>query len=413
MTAPDANQCRSSRALAVVAWVALSGCSPSADARDPAMSAITTATATASSVAVISVLGEPLSGPPRLVIENHSTADIELYAGSIVDQEGKLGTMALWPHANDCPGHEHQKRLLPLGGTYDLATPAHAFDDEKCAPGAALPPGNYVVHIDSGYASELYASAEISLPLSEPVRLRMEAHEKPPSCTPLRARRAARLVLAASKIAGAPDAALRDCDPIKAVCGSLPLPEEVPPRACSLTLHENLLRIRLPPRTQAPKEITGWLDHDLVATDRPNLSGSSSAELFFGADRVVFEGITGRHMHEHGGKAAGVGSMTVRVVNASKRTLKLKVLGVQWLFDGDCGAPKEEGAELPAASFEPRELPPGESSLQIGFASRSAYQVHCDMFGSRARLQVEGRQVVVTSEHEVTRVEPMRRNEAF
>ena len=30
-------------------------------------------------------LGLPLTGAPRLVIENHSTADINLYGGYIVD----------------------------------------------------------------------------------------------------------------------------------------------------------------------------------------------------------------------------------------------------------------------------------------------------------------------------------------
>ncbi|MEJ7729153.1 MAG: hypothetical protein WKG00_08055 [Polyangiaceae bacterium] len=40
---------------------------------------------------------------------------------------------------------------------------------------------------------------------------------------------------------------------------------------------------------------------------------------------------------------------------------------------------------------------------------QSAYQFHCDVFASRARIQVEGKQVLVTSEHEVTRIEPLHR----
>lgn len=392
----------------------LVGCAAARDPGDAAPTSppqpTTAATATMPASKSGGVDGDPLPGPPRIVIENHSKADISLYAGYLVDEEGKLGTMALWPHPSDCPAHEPKERLLPNSGTYDLAPPTHAFDEARCAPGRALPPGRYLVHIDSGYGADLYAGGEITLPLTEPVRLKMEAHDATPGCTPARAQRAARLVLAAAKEAGVADSALAGCDPTRAGCGTLPLPDDdAPPRTCAMTLHESLVRVRRPPRGDAPKEITAWLDRDLVFAQRADVSRSSSAELFLGPDRVVFEGLTQHHMHEHGGDAAQIGSMRVRVFNPSKRSLLVRPTAVDWLTDHGCGTPQESSPKPAITGYQPKALPPGTTELTVQFSPRPAYQAHCDVFASRVHLEVEGRDVSVTGEHEVTRVEPLHR----
>lgn len=354
-------------------------------------------------------LGGPLVGPPRIVVENPGTTAIDLYFGSIVDEEGKLGTMALWPDKRDCPDAAPQSRVLPARGVYDLAAPVSAYDLARCTSGPALPPGRYLVHLASGYGSELYAGGAIELPLGAPVRLRMEPHGDPPACTPVRARRAARLVLSALAEEKTDPALLTGCDPTAARCGALPLPDEVPPERCTITLHETLLRVRRPPGNDAPKEMTAWLDPEIVFAERAEVSRSSSAAARVGGARVVLEGVTQHHMHEHGGAAARVGSMRVKVWNGSTRKLPVRVLSVEWLSAHSCDkSPGPSGPPLGLEGFSPQELPPGGSELTIDFSERSAYQAWCDFFATRAKIEVGREVLVVTSEHEVTRIEPLR-----
>lgn len=347
------------------------------------------------------------SGKPALVIENHSNVDLRLYGGWIVDEEGKLGTLALWPHPSDCPHYEPKDRNLPRGGTYELPAPTNGVDEQRCEPGTPLPPGRYVVHIDSGYGAELYATGEVTLPITEPVVLPMVRHERPPPCDARRAARAARLVLAAAKTAGASEAVLRGCDPEAAVCATLPVPEDVPPTKCAIALHESLLRVRLPPGQDTPKEVSSWLSPDVVFAGRPDTSRSTSAELSSGGKRVVFEGVTREHIHTHGGDAAKIGRMEVRVFNASGRSLNVKALRVEWLTDYGCGVPRPSGPPLAVQGYEPQVLAPGTQKLSVRFAQQDAYQAHCDVFASRVHLEVDGRPIVVTSEHRVTREEPL------
>lgn len=398
---------------ALVLSIALTGCAAATDATTPAPETLVVApSATPDEPSVGSVptatLGAPLSGPPRLVLENHSGADLTLYSGLIVDEGGQLGTMALWPHPSDCPKAVPAERALPKGGVIDLAAPTHAFDETKCAVGRALPPGRYVVSFASGYGDDLYASAALTLPLTEPVRLKMESHKDPPACTPQRASRAARLVLGALREQGTPDALLTGCDAAAAVCGELPLPEDLPPATCTLTLHETLLRIRRPPGADQPTAITSWLDPEIVWARRPDVSRSTGAEVLVDGKRVVFEGVTQSHLHEHGGQAAHVASMQVRVHNASTRKLAVKVLAIDWLVDSSCGVPQPASPSPAVTGFEPSVLPPGQSELSIRFTQREAYQAHCDVFASRARLLVDGAELVLTSEHDVTRFDPIR-----
>lgn len=352
-------------------------------------------------------LGLPLTGPPRLVIENHSTADIELYGGYIVDEEGKLGAMALWPHPRDCPDYLPKEHLLPLAGVYELGAPSRAFDSKHCAPGPELPPGRYVVHIDSGFGAELYAGAAVELPLLAPVRLEMKQHEAAPACTPLRARRAARLAFAAAKAGGAAGALLESCRVDTAECATLPLAEEPPPASCTLKLHEQLFRARFAPNEGQPKDLTAWLDHAIVLAQRPDLSRSTAATIALGGQRVVFEALTERHWHVHGGDAARIRSMHVRVFNGTARSLPVKVTAVEWQTDHSCGQPVAAKPGPKVSGYEPRSLAPGMSELAIEFDGQQAYQAHCDVFASRATMTVEGHTVSVVSEHEVGRFEPL------
>lgn len=355
-------------------------------------------------------LGGPLTGLPRIVVENLAATPIDLYFGSIVDEEGKLGTMALWPDARDCPDAEPKSHVLPARGVYDLAAPTHGYEGTGCKQGPALPPGRYVVHLASGYGRELYAGGEIELPLGAPVRLRMEPHDDTAACTALRARRAARLVLAALAEEKVDSALLLGCEPTAARCGMLPLPEEVPPERCTITLHENLLRVRRAPGGDAAKEITAWLDPEIVLAERASVSRSSSAEVRVGGKRVVLEGVTQHHMHEHGGDAARVGSMQVKVWNGSSRSLPVRVRSVEWLSSHGCdSSASPSGAPVKLESLSPKEVPPGESELTIEFSERGAYQAFCDFFATRATIEVGGEALVVTSEHEVTRIEPLQR----
>lgn len=353
-------------------------------------------------------LDAPLTGAPRLVIANRTDADLSLYRGYLVDEEGKLGTVSLWPHPSDCPNDVAEARTLPRGGSYDLKVPETAYDGERCSPSAKLPPGRYHVRIESGYGEDLFAGGALTLPLTAPVRLDMINHSDPPACTPLRARRAARLALDEAHSEGVPDALVKSCDVSKARCGVLPLPEEELPEHCTLTLHEQLLRVRFPPRDGDPKELTAWFDHDIIIEDRPTLSRSTGAELRVADARVVLEGLTGEHRHEHGGRAATIGAMRVRVDNGSKRTLSIKALAVDWLTGNSCGTPEPNAKPPRVLGVEPASVPPGSTEIIVSFDARDAYQAWCDVFASRATLEIAGQTVRVVSEHHVTRIEPLR-----
>jgi hypothetical protein len=124
---------------------------------------------------------------------------------------------------------------------------------------------------------------------------------------------------------------------------------------------------------------------------------------------VVFEALTAQHWHVHGGDAARIGSMQVRVFNQTKRSLPVKVTAVDWQTDHSCGRPAAAKPGPAVTGYEPKSLSPGTSELTIHFDGRAAYQAHCDMFASRATLEVEGHRVSVVSEHEVGRFEPLDR----
>lgn len=358
-----------------------------------------------------SPLGAPLTGPPRIVVENHSTVDIDIYGAYLVDERGEQGTMELWPHRFDCPKYEPKEHIVPKGGIYEMPAPSRPYDSDKCAPGAKLAPGRYLLRLQSGYGEDLYGFAAFDLPLKEPVRVRIVNHADAPSaCDVEKAQRAARLVAASVKaLPGLPPDFLDGCDVAKAGCGKLPLEETPPPQMCTITLHEELLRIDRPAGDDALRGVTAWTDREAVYARAPEVNLTSATAVKLGGGTVVLEGLPSHHRHEHGGAAASIGHMAVRVRNPLGRSLSYSVLGVEWMTDHDCGLPRRVVKRPAVRGAAPKKLPPGKSELDISFDAQGAYMAHCDRFASRARLRVEGKPATITVEHEVMRFEPLRR----
>lgn len=389
---------------------------PSTAAPAPDEPALSTAVPTAASETPIAAtsspaLGAPLTGPPRLVVENTTGVGIDLYGGYLVDERGERGTLELWPHRFDCPAYEPKEHIVPNGGTYSMPAPTRSYDTDRCAPGPPLPPGRYILRLHTGYAEDLYAAATVVLPLVAPVRLRIANHaEQPWACDTIKAERAARLAFAAAReLPGLPSDFFRGCEVAQARCGTLPLPEDPPPSACTVTLHENLLRVDRPAGNDALRGLTAWTDRAIVYARRPEVPRTSASRVRLGTAHVIVEGITEHHRHEHGGDAASIGHMTVRIHNPLDRPLSYSVQDVEWLVDHSCGLPSEVRRRPAVREASPPKLAPGKTDLTISFAAQSAYQAHCDRFASRARLRLEGQPVVVTVEHQVTRFEPLRR----
>jgi hypothetical protein len=392
--------------------VLLAGCQPVArepskpvaqlDGHEPALSAAVLGD-------IVAPLGGPLSGPPRLVVENTSTIDVDLYNAMIVDERGEFGTKKLWPHRFTCPNFEPKTHLVKTGGVFDLEAPARVFEGDACAPGPELPPGRYVVRIESGYGSQLYASAVVDLPLTRPVRLPLADHtDELVRCDEAKAQRAARLAFGALRLKpGLPADFLKGCDVADARCGTLPLPEKAPPERCTVTLHDTLLEVDRPAGDDALRGFTAWTDEPVSFVREPTVERTSASRVMIGNKAVVLEGVTGHHMHDHGGDAAKIGGMRVKVVNGTDRALPVSVKAVEWLLDFSCALPSEVKGRPKVQSSTPKQLPPGESELEIMYAPQEAYYAHCERFASRAMLEVAGQPVAVTAEHWVTRIEPM------
>ncbi len=355
------------------------------------------------------MLEAPLTGAPRLVIHNRSTVDIDVHGGYLVDERGEQGTFSLWPHPSDCPQYQPRKHLVPKGGVLEMPPPTRAYDSAKCKPGSALSPGRYILKLDSGYGEVLYASAVLDLPLTKPVRVSFLNHtDDTATCDATKAQRAARLVFAAAKARpGLPPGLLAGCDVARATCGTLPIAEVPPPPACTVTLHENLLRVDLPAGNDALRGLTAWTDRAVVYARRPSVTRTSASRVRIAGEMVTFEGVTAHHAHEHGGRAATIGYMLVRIHNPLSRPVSYSVQGMQWLVDFSCGIPNKVADRPVVNTATPSTLPPGTSELAISFAHQSAYMSHCERFASRAEIRVEGHTIAVSTEHEVTRYEPL------
>lgn len=260
--------------------------------------------------------------------------------------------------------------------------------------------------------AEIPARSEASdrgTPVS-PVRLAITNHDDTPlACDAIVAERAARLGFAALAEVTPPKDFLAGCDASAARCGTLPIPDDLPPPArCTVTLRENLLVVERPAGNDVIRGFEVWLDRSITAAEAPELNRTSASAVTIDGKVVTLAGITNRAMHEHGGDAAQIGHMMVAVDNPTGRTLAFTVLGIEWLTDHSCGLPSEVRALPAVIRTLPRELPPGRSELEIMFDDQGAYQAHCDRFASRAQLRIEGQEIAVTVEHEVTREEPLR-----
>lgn len=347
----------------------------------------------------------PVPDGPALVVRNRATATIEIYRAYLVDRSGEVGTRSLWPHPSDCPSVPLPARKVDQNGTLLLPPPTEAYDGESCAP-SKLPAGDYVVKLDSGYGEELYAAAAITVPMTGPVELEMKSHEVGPPCDGALARRAARLVFAAA--GPLPPEWARECDVERAGCGTLPIETKLPPTTCTVTLHERLLRVERAPGNDTPRLLEAWVDHEAVYVQRHDLRRTSASRVVVDGKRVVIAGESDHHRHEHGGDAATIGTATFIAHNPHKRALRLRVRGIEFLEDSQCGLPSTVTARPKPTPDPPTTLPPGQSELVVGFAAQGAYQVHCDRFATRVTFEVEGKRIAATSEHEVMRFEPMR-----
>lgn len=351
----------------------------------------------------------PDPGVPGLVVRNPEGVGIEIYAAYIVDRRGELGTRVLWPHASDCPGVEPPPRLVGGGGgTRWLPPPLAAYVPGQCEP-APLPPGDYVLRLDSGYGQELYAVAAMTLPLTAPVELVIERHEHGPPCDPELARRAAVLTFAMLEAAGALPAGLRDeCDVNGAVCGTLPVAEGLPPPACTITLRERLLEVSRAAGSDAPRWVTAWADPEVVVVSRPDVSRTSASRLDLEGQPVVVAGRASHSLHEHGGDAAEIASATFDASNPLSRPLALRVRDIEFLTDHGCGPPQDVRAHPRLIALSHETLVPGATELTVTFERQPAYQSHCDRFATRVTFLVDGRPVAATVEHHVSRIEPLR-----
>lgn len=397
---------------ALVAWSLASACTsasaPSTDA--PLAGGVPAALRTAPAA-------KPLpEGQPGLVVLNTTEVDIDLYTATVVDRAGRLGSRVLWPHKHDCEDQARSRVVPRSGGRFTLPPPSRTFAPGECEPGPPLPPGEYVVRVDSGYATELHATATVTLPMTAPVELRLERHVGAVPCTDALAQRAFTLTAAevgrARSLPSVPKDILDGCDGARARCVASGEPPPLPPAACEVTLwtgeYAGILRVSRPAGRDAPRGLTAELDHDVVYSRFPHATRSSSSVYEHDGRALVIAGEDSEHWHEHGGDAARVGYVTLRVHNPFEREVPFTVAGLEFLRSFSCEPPSEVKARPVVRAVDPpRALPPGESALTISFEAQEAYQGHCDRFATRARIVVFGVERGVTSEHNVGRFDPI------
>ncbi len=357
-------------------------------------------------------------GSPGLLVINDSDRDIDIYTAYVIDRAGELGTRVLWPHKHDCEGRTHLTRIVPKdGGRFTLPPPSRTFAPGGCEPGPPLPPGDYVVSIDSGYSARLHAAAPITLPMSAPVELRIEQKEDPIPCTAELGRRAVNLLkrqlkhdtTRGDKI---PPRFLDGCDLRRPQCvesGEFPA---LPPARCVATLFTHkygaTLRVLKPPGDDALRGLSMELDHDVIHGRDPSATRSSSARFDVEGHELVIAGTNSELWHEHGGDAARVDQVTLRVRNPAGRPVAFQVVALEWLRSFGCELPEKTLARPAIRKIEPQgTLPPGESELTIWFEDQGAYQSHCDRFAARARVVIGGVERAITAEYYVGRFDPI------
>jgi len=363
---------------------------------------------------------EPAAAKPRptaapsttaagIVLFNPTDREITPYRGYLVSVDGSSGTRQLWPARRECPDDEVKfPALAAHDGRLALDPPIETFGPSGCET-TPLPPGEYVVRIESGATSDLRAAGTITIPMTEPVEMAFEyLYDAPWPCDPTRARRAATLAVeTAKREKRLPDGFLDGCDLSTAQC--VPTPEEapMPPERCTATLGEMWLRIERPAGQDVPRRLTAIVDRQAVYARMIDVDRTSASMARIDGKKVVVAGHTTQVMHEHGGDAATIAGVRLSVDNPLPRALSYRVERVEFLVDYGCGVPKEVRATAKVTSSEPAKIEPGRSELFISYDAQEAYQGACDRFATRVTLAIEGKTIAVTSEHQVTRIEPM------
>ena len=345
-----------------------------------------------------------------IVLFNPLDVEITPYGGYVVSLDGSSGTRQLWPHPSDCPGvHPKLPAIAANDGRLALDPPTHTYGLSGCEA-TPLPDGRYVIRIDSGYTADLYAASVITVPMTVPIEMAfVDRTEAPWRCDDAMAQRAATLAVAAARAEGRlPDGFLDGCDLTKARCVASAQAPAMPPERCTVTLSQGWLRIERPAGGDAPRSLTASIDREAVYARMVDVNRTSAGVVPLEGETLVIAGETTHERHEHGGDAAKIGSVRLTVDNPLSRPVRYRVVRVEFLTGHSCGLPTEVAARPKVTSNVPAEIPPGRSTIAIGFAPQDAYQAWCDRFATRVTLKVEGRAVSVSSEHEVARYEPMR-----
>lgn len=341
---------------------------------------------------------------------NPTEIEITPYRGYVVSLDGSSGTLDLWPNRYECPD---TKLELPALAAHDgrlaLDPPTEAYGRSKCEA-TALPAGDYVVRIDSGSGADIYAAGTITVPMTIPIEIPFEnRYDAPRRCDEAIARRAATLAVnTAHSENRLPDGFLEDCDLASARCGKSAEAPSMPPERCAVTLAEGWLRIERPAGGDVPRRLTASIDREAVYAQMVDVDRTSAARLTVDGEDVIVAGETTHEMHEHGGDAAKISSVELSIDNPLRRPLSYRVKRVEYLVDYSCGLPSEVRSKPKLSQTQPAKIEPGRSKLWIGFDPQEAYQGSCDRFATRVTLAIEGKTIAVTSEHHVTRIEPMR-----
>lgn len=181
-------------------------------------------------------------------------------------------------------------------------------------------------------------------------------------------------------------------------------------------------QIRVRPRALAgaPR----WIDASLDATaaDPPSRFYVGASTWATGRNPwLVIGGVDEHISHTHGGEPAHIGHAALSIRNGSGTPLRVTAQRVEWLTSGSCEVPSEVRAqpELAGLTLEGSDgrapevivAPRTSAKVTVWFAPQPAYYSYCDRFTARVTLDVGGEPLVAVAEWEVSRRDPMRRDD--
>ena len=174
-------------------------------------------------------------------------------------------------------------------------------------------------------------------------------------------------------------------------------------RECSVSLEVSsdtwLLRVRPQARNGSPAEATVRVGAAGVVAGRIFVSGNTWATSSRTQLSVVGE--TTHARHTHGGASARLGHARFRVQNGTGRALPIRALSGEFVTNGG-------SRPLENISLSVSEIPRGESTFEVYFASHPAYQSWNQRFAARLRLRVGSATLTPQADYRVIRVEPLR-----